>query len=204
MMMLSKIDHISLLEIPSNVDMQFSGGDDSYILYPNISTVDEFTLTIWVRFLGKNSAGLFVSLINVEDKSGTVFFSMSHSDYILNVGKLTFESSFGKSINDGRWHHIIVHMSGITTKVQIQIDKGFVYDELENDIKKLRFFRSTGSIMIGQRNNQPNKSTFMGEIGQVAIFNRELSLEEKSTLIANCSVNMTGKLHNLLSYMFSS
>lgn len=59
-------------------------------------------------------------------------------------------------------------------------------------------FKPKGALILGQAITttgavNPSAPSFVGEVGQVGIWNRILSANEKSALTVNCSTNLTGK-----------
>ena len=61
-------------------------------------------------------------------------------------------------------------------------------------------FKPMGALILGQAITRtgdvnPSEPSFVGEIGQVGIWNRILSAKEKSALTVNCSTNLTGKTY---------
>lgn len=60
-------------------------------------------------------------------------------------------------------------------------------------------FQPTGVLILAQDITSagivnPTAASFTGEIGQVGVWNRILSLQERVSLTANCSTNLTGIL----------
>lgn len=185
-----------LLEIPDEVDIKFPGGPGSVIVHTNVSTVDEFSFSIWVRYLGSNSKGVFLVLANKNGNSMTShFLKVSHEDVLIEVaGNIDF-FSLNKNINDGLWHHLTASLSGKTSQCIIALDSQILVNENKEYLKNQSFFKPNGYVILGKNVNSTGfvfDSEFSGEISQFGIWSRVFNENEIKNLAKNCSVDLKG------------
>ena len=187
--------NLKYLEIPDEVDIKLPGGEQSYIKHSNVSAVEEFSLSIWLRYLGQ-SKGTFLTLAN-EGNRNSRFVTVNEE--VLTIHGSTAEAtstiSLNKQINDGHWHHLFVAMSSKTSIAMVVLDT-VVLPEVVLKVNQM-FFNPTGLIVVGKDINATgwlSESGFIGEISQLGIWNRVFNSTEIRKLVSNCTVDLSGTL----------
>ena len=166
----------------------FDGADDYLDLGDGVSTnftTDNFAIQAWVRTTSEASQGILLKS-NGDN-------TWSESEFHLYLDSAGFPNWVGygrdyiqgnKSINDGKWHHVVVVWdysgSGTTGTGKMYIDgvettASSSYNANGNDIKE-------NKIYIGKPNNSESKNYFLGSLKEIAIYNGRITETEVSEL----------------------
>ena len=105
-----------------------------------------------------------------------------------------------KKINNGLWHHIVIAMSAESLTLKVVLDGRNIFEEKKEYLSGLTFFNESGSIVIGKSltNGELVNSGFIGDISQLALWNRVLNSTEIAGLVSNCSISVNGNNKHLL------
>ena len=166
----------------------FDGADDYLDLGNGVSTnftTDNFAVQAWVKTTSEASQGILLKS-NGDN-------TWSESEFHLYLDSAGFPNWVGygrdyiqgnKSINDGKWHHVVVVWdysgSGTTGIGKMYIDgvettASSSYNANGNDIKE-------NMIYIGKPNNSESKNYFLGSLKEIAIYNGKITETEVSEL----------------------
>ena len=100
-------------------DLQFPGGMDSYLHYSNVSSIQQLTLSLWVRYSGSSSTGTFIMLAD-KATNGTITPFLKTNEREVTVygsGSYQFSVGFTERLNDGIWHHLVIVLDGANGEV---------------------------------------------------------------------------------------
>ncbi|MBH31701.1 MAG: hypothetical protein CMG71_06910 [Candidatus Marinimicrobia bacterium] len=166
----------------------FDGADDYLDLANGVNTnftTDNFAVQAWVRTTSEASQGILLK------SNGDNTWSESEFHLYLDSAGFPNWAGYGrdyiqgnKSINDGKWHHVVVVWyysgSGTTGTGKMYIDgvettASSSYNANGNDIKE-------NKIYIGKPNYSESKNYFLGSLKEIAIYNGRITETEVSEL----------------------
>eukprot|EP00794_Sanderia_malayensis_P018983 gene18983-20890_t len=187
-------------------DLHFPGGPGSYVRYENFNqTATALSFSGWVRFPSRNSKGVFVTLANVLTKTSyeMIFVIRESSVRIFTAAGNVRTFAFSKDINDGLWHHITVTLNSVTGRVEIYQDTSLLRSTILAGLVGKKLLQPVGALVLGQEitttgslANSSNNGSFIGQISQVGVWNRVLTVDQRASLMANCSTNLTDTLRS--------
>ena len=187
------------IESPYNFwSLDFDGTDD-YIdagnpLNLNLD-VDSITLSAWINYTGKPTAGNYFPIIYLRDKdlatdrialqvtwaSGAASSTIGIAAYdgtLYSAGYGNFHVDADNVYNDNKWHHVV----GISTQGVLSLYIDGVYQET-SATTTMHIVANLGGLKIGDiHTSTPN---YKGLISDVAIFNSVLSSSEIESMYNN-------------------
>lgn len=177
-----------------NTALDFDGNGD-YIEAPHASSLNlnDFTLEAWVKTTSTSSLGRIVSkpLGSVQNYSllvdnGSVFV-------VFDNGSSGQFLSSNSTVNDGNWHHIVGVRSSSDNLLQIYID-----GILDNSVTTTGTpITGTGPLSIGWFSSSFPSEIYSGQMDEVRVWNRALTLDE---IQCNIDKPLVGSETGLVAY----
>eukprot|EP00111_Clytia_hemisphaerica_P015651 TCONS_00046199-protein len=172
------------LSFQSRVSTSFSSVHGRKDLY-------HVTLAFWMRTSDDENFGTPISYA-VRRPDGTVddnaFFMNDYSSFNLGINNETESLHF--DANDGEWHHIALTWSS-SSGLWKTFKDGIHIDTATTPIQKGKFIPKGGIFVIGEEQDSlegeftPSES-FIGDLSQLNIWDRELSVNEIYDLATMC------------------
>ena len=162
--------------------IDLDGSDQNIVIADNDSLdLTNFTLSAWIRLTDVSDYRGIISKRSGTDVNYSFFVKTSEGKLGSFDGSAEINSS--ATVNDGNWHHVAqVHNSGTTT---------FYIDGSASGSGSQSFSTNAHAVLIGEAGVSQN-DRFLGQIGQSAIWNKNLSSTEIS------AINTAGRHSNLL------
>jgi len=172
-----------------NTAMSFDGVDD-YVAIPDTDQfawgTGNFAYSVWVKTsdTSSNYKGI-INAYSVTSNNQHMQYQPSTDTLIFGWGGSSFQSET-VNLNDGQWHHLVFQRTG-STNSEIYVD-GFLIGTKNNNpsgniVQPVDLW--IGAINIAGR-------YWLGEIDEVAIFNRALSATEIANIYEKQSPLYTG------------
>jgi hypothetical protein len=179
--------------MPWNAKSLLFGGVDEIVLVGNVlvyGTPDRFSISAWVKttnavgqtIVAKQGAGTPYGWQLALDSSGRVFFEMVYT----SAPSALLSVTSTQAIKDGAWHHVVSTWNGNAspgyTGAKLYIDGALQTLASFTDTLGTNNVASTASLAIGCRNTGSDTMPFVGNIDEVAIYNKVLTASEVTWL----------------------
>jgi len=164
----------ALTLLDNNAAMSFNG-TDSYINAGSINGIEvsDFTVSLWVKFNGNQNSMMFFSGTSLATNSTYV----QRDNNVLYFG-LGAQSNYIQStptVANNIWHHIVVVATGTSGKIYLNGSDTSASGTLSSTRTNLG---QNFTIGKGLQTNGSDGFFVNGDIDEVAIFNKALSLSE--------------------------
>lgn len=186
---------------------------DSY----NVDATQNLAASLW--FKTTDDKGMLLSLRNPSDSALDVFClclgdngATTNVNHILGLQRYTggslVEITATKAVNDGEWHHVIIELDQTDKNLFSIILDGILYSTSQTGNGTMVFGRSAigvDKVWLDTNFRDVNARQFTGEIRDVRIYKRALTVQErfllfrdpdadllKRKLIAKAPVAVTG------------
>ena len=180
--------------IDNNFAMEFNGTDE-YISAGNpteLQFTGDFSISGWFKCAGST----YKRVVNKDDGTNRSYYVQVQNTGVLSAGVFTSginqvnTSSF--TVNDGNWHFFaFMFEQGTGTKIYVDNNASPSEDLFGSSIDN-----DPANFEIGRKGN--NTNLFAGDIDEIAVWNRLLSVDDIQT-IYNATNNNPGKCANLWS-----
>ncbi|KAM9329386.1 sushi, von Willebrand factor type A, EGF and pentraxin domain-containing protein 1 [Gastrophryne carolinensis] len=175
-------------EQPSGFNLDFEvSGIYGYVMLDNIlPTLSAITCAFWMQSSDVTNYGTPISY--AIDSSDNAFLLTDYNGWVLYVnGKERITDC--PSVNDGRWHHIVVTWTSTDGTWKVYID-----GRLSDGGKGLSVgmhIPGGGALVLAQEQDQRGEGfnpaeSFVGSISQLNIWDYPLSLEQVKSLASSC------------------
>jgi hypothetical protein len=183
--------------------LDFDGSNDYFDVGNPLNLnldVDSITLSAWIKYSGKPSAGKYYTILYLRDKdlatdrialqvawagggaSSTIgivaYDGTLYSDYSSNYGN--FHVNADNVYNDNRWHHIV----GISNKGVLSLYIDGVYQET-NATTTMHIVSNMSGFKISDAHTTSVTSNYNGLISQVAVWDTSISSEDVKAIYNN-------------------
>ena len=178
--------------LDNNAAMSFNG-TDSYINAGSINGIEvsDFTVSLWVKFNGNQNSMMFFSGTSLS--SNSTYFQRSNNDLYFGLGAQSNYIQSSPTVANNVWHHIVVVATGTSGKIYLNGSDTSASGTLSSTRTNLG---QNFTIGKGLQTNGSNGFFVDGDIDEVAIFNKALSLSEVG-LIYDATNNNPGKTGDL-------
>ncbi len=176
---------------PGQVGQAFSFNGNGYVEVPNSTTLEPGNVTAeaWVRHNGspgtykyivaKGSRGTFAASYAIYTNfHGGLDFYVSDTNWYYNSPPATL------SIWDNQWHHVVGTFDGAT--VRLYVDGVQIGNGNSAPTSIAYNLSTTNTFKIGAYDNISSLYSFLGDIDEVRIYNRALSLSEVRGNFGHC------------------
>ncbi len=151
----------SVVRIPESPSTDFGAATNSYTMSAWIKTTDTTNTTDGIVAKNGNNTGAFPFRLVVT--TGSKFASFAVSD-----GTNTVSNSGIKSLNDGKWHHVVGVRDAEANTIRMYID-GVLEDS--DSTSSLGSLLNNDDVSIGNSRNSYTTDDFNGSIDDVRIYN---------------------------------
>ncbi|MEM9291703.1 MAG: LamG domain-containing protein [Acidobacteriota bacterium] len=160
------------------------GGDNDHVLVPDHSSIDigtaDFTIEAWIKTTGGSGVR------TITDKRPASFPHTGYHLFLWN-GRISlqladssgWQNFYGDSstpyLADGQWHHVAATVDrNSTSGVRFYVD-GSVAGWPQNPTGKQGSLANSEPLYIGRRHDSVPSASWLGQIDEVAIYNRVLT-----------------------------
>jgi len=183
---------------PITASLDFDGIDDYLTVDGFVDDLDQVTIMAWVKI--DNSATGTMTVAG-EDLSCRLYVENGNTIGFLTktVGN-TSRSVTSSAINKGEWHHLTGVFSSITGRNELYIDGELVgFNDGPIGVNIDVTSESNGAFEIGRRSsNISNKEYFNGELDEVRVFNKALSVNQIQQMVFQEIVNNSGNVRGTI------
>jgi len=176
------VSNPTIVNSPLGKAMSFDGGDD-YIDFGNNGNVanigsTDFTLSIWIKTSDAVNKQKIIRKEGIDPRfylrvvGGNLHALVDDGSTIIQIG-----GDASTVVADGEWHHVVGTFN-VSDTMQLYIDG--VWKIQSASIAGLGTLKNNNNLQISDASN-----TFNGEIKDVTIFNRLLTLTEISNIYNN-------------------
>ena len=190
--------------IDNNFAMEFDGTDE-YVETNHNNIFDfgtsDFAISAWVKTTGTTSQHRTVVCKQNPESSGQWSLQVNTNgvvNFYANNGAIDVVST--TTVNDGNWHNILIQRT--LAVFNVYIDKPL----RDTETAAGQVLNNTQNLRIGRRATGYD-AYFIGDIDEVAIWNKALALEDVQTIYnatndnpGKCANLFTGGLKNGLQY----